>query len=179
MVFQIFSRNFWGLHVDVFGILIALLSFLSLLIYWRGWARQAFGDDKSETGSRPRWPLRPSNLLILLAAGLYLYQVLQLHRYSIRESWAPILVLLAVIIRYWENDALRDVDVTDADVEDARAELEKAKEKRKARRLVIRRRQIPVVRAWLRREVVGGPDRDRTGQELRNRLKLCQPIPAS
>jgi hypothetical protein len=67
--------------------------------------------------------------LLVLAAGFYLYPVLFDGKRSQRT--AIILVILAVVIRYWENDALKDTDVKESDVENARAELLKAKEKDK------------------------------------------------
>ena len=74
----------------------------------------------------PRWALRPSNLLIALAAALYLYQVLQIHDYSLRHSYATPIIVLSVVLRYWENDALKSVEVDESDMDEARDTLQKA-----------------------------------------------------
>ena len=74
----------------------------------------------------PRWALRPSNLLIALAAALYLYQALQIHDYSLRHSYATPIIVLSVVLRYWENDALKSVEVDESDMDEARDTLQKA-----------------------------------------------------
>src|SRR5579863_8286753 len=108
-LFQIPFR-FWNSHHRLY--IAVILASLALLLYqWHLWAKVAFSSD-SESGNRrtPRWLLRPSNFLILLATGLYIYGSFNPYEYISKELICGLLIILAFIIRYWEDDALRNVD---------------------------------------------------------------------
>jgi hypothetical protein len=103
------------------------LVFASLVVLANGcrrWVDRAFKSQyESTTESAPRWSLRPSNLLIVLAAGFFIYRWpghrLDLKFISLRSDlWVSAIVFcLAFLIRRWENEALRGVDDSGGDDE--------------------------------------------------------------
>lgn len=111
---QVPQKGFFEFPAYILAILFSLSSFLLVVLYWRRWARRAFGDDESGKQAAGSWLLRPSNLLFALAAILFMYGWNQNMRHQGERSaeglW-EILILLAFVIRYWESGALRNVDV--------------------------------------------------------------------
>jgi hypothetical protein len=114
MFLQLFQNasEFWNSMDPSTMILSVLASLLILALCWR-WAKLAFESDM-EPGrkrSKPRWPLRPSNLLFVLGFVISIYAVLHgppsffgLLSVSTR---APFMIFcLAFVIRYSENKAL-------------------------------------------------------------------------
>jgi hypothetical protein len=90
----------------------ALIFFLVLLVNpWRRWINLLI-EGQPEPPKRPavRWPLRPSNLLILLGVGFYTY-------WGVYEPCpAPrfpffcgvIVTVLAFVVRRWEDASVRE-----------------------------------------------------------------------
>ena len=78
--------------------------------------------------SKPRWLLRPSNGLILLGVGFFVYAFFKLHqlfRYGYGYRNPPdafkillIFLFLAFLFRGWENEAIADRDADDIDKSD-------------------------------------------------------------
>lgn len=77
--------------------------------------------------SKPHWLLRPSNGLILLGVGFFVYALFKLPQlfrvgHRVRGSAASkillIFLFLAWVFRNWENQATADTDVDDIDKSD-------------------------------------------------------------
>lgn|SRR5260370_1015482 len=91
---------------------IYVLLFLALAVNaWRRWTDQVLKSNY-ESGPRrstPKWPLRPSNLLMLLGAGSYMYWGLQeksaVSGYLFTLSW--IIIGVAFVFRHWEDEFFR------------------------------------------------------------------------
>jgi hypothetical protein len=78
---------------------------------WRRWTAKILKSDSESVAktSMPKWPLRPSNLLMLLSAGSFVYWGMQgkaaVSGYIVALSWISIGV--AFIFRHMENESLK------------------------------------------------------------------------
>jgi len=92
-------------------IVLTLLWLALLADGWHRWANRAFGSNHEASRKRSTsiWPLRPSNLLMLFAAGFNIYEGLQDPPIGSRSSigFTAMIFWLAFVIRHWENEALR------------------------------------------------------------------------
>ncbi len=81
-------------------------------------------DQQTKSGREPKWPLRPSNLLILLAACFFIYEwpgrPVNLLIVELRSDlWLSALAFcLAFALRKWENQGIRDYDELESDESD-------------------------------------------------------------
>src|SRR3989442_14102444 len=97
-------RNFpYALWIVLLSLCVAIL-----VDEWGRWRNWAFKDHRDSGRRRaPAWPLRPSNILILLGTGFYIYKGLYNPwwddvRYE--ASIGAMIVALAFVIRKWENE---------------------------------------------------------------------------
>jgi hypothetical protein len=122
MFAQLFQSGsgFWkcasGLNI------ILMVSLLVLEVNaWRRWANQALESDDEPISkrSRPVWPLRPSNLLVLLGVGITFYSAVQHPPLGDQPliGISAMLFCLAFVVRHWEREALRKADESGRDQE--------------------------------------------------------------
>lgn len=92
-------------------IVLTLLWLALLANGWHRWAVRAFESNHEAPRERSTgiWPLRPSNLLMLSAAGFNIYEGLKDPPFGSRSSigFTAMIFWLAFVIRHWENEALR------------------------------------------------------------------------
>jgi hypothetical protein len=94
-----------------YGLWIVLL-FLCVALLVDGWRRRA----------NPTWMLNPSNILIMLGVGPYIYKGLHDPSWDLRYSASigTMIIALAFVIRQWEDEAVREIDESDLDKEEGR-----------------------------------------------------------
>jgi hypothetical protein len=113
------SESSWPFASVALRIVLLLVMVFGLLSGWRRFAKQTFGDDDPPLRvptKRVAWPLRPSNLLIAMGVGLFLYDALSYLTESSHSfgHGAELLVLFGFVLRSWENSALRETVDSDA-----------------------------------------------------------------
>ena len=99
-----------GIWSHRYGLFIALL-LLSAALLVNGWRRSedlVFEGDNPSFGRRSTWawPLRPSNILIVLGFGFYIYKALQGPGWDVggnEEFISGLIVALACVVREWER----------------------------------------------------------------------------
>ena len=108
---------------NVFQVFFLFLSAGLIINECRRWARATFDTDEG-SGKKPihKWTLRPSNTLILAGAAFYIYR--GTHEWLTEFRFTGIIAVLLIgfgfVLRKWEDDAVRDTDVSDLDIEDPR-----------------------------------------------------------
>ena len=107
----------FGMPSHGWAIAASVVVFLILLGGCAYWASLAFGEGGvgKRSSLMAKWR-RPSTLLIILAFVIFMY-ARSLTRFSV------IILIAAFVLRHWENDSLRDDDITEADVDKARDEV--------------------------------------------------------
>ena len=106
------ASEFWNSTGPLTMILSVFASLLVFTLCWR-WARLALESDlePGRKRSKPRWPLRPSNLLFVLGFVISIYAVLHgpptvFGLLSVSTRVPFMIFCLAFVIRYSENKAL-------------------------------------------------------------------------
>jgi hypothetical protein len=114
MFLQLFQdvSEFWNSMGPLTMTVSVVASFLIFALCWR-WAKLAFESDvePGRKRSKPRWPLRPSNLLFVLGFVISIYAVLHgpptVFGLLTVSTRVPFMIFcLAFVIRYSENKAL-------------------------------------------------------------------------
>jgi len=108
-VFRNGSRN----SAPPYSVRVVFLLYLlaAVVIYWRRWIDQVLKSNylSAPKGSTPKWPLRPSNLLMLASVGSYVYWGLQkksvVSGYLFTFSW--IMIVVALVFHHWEDEFLK------------------------------------------------------------------------
>jgi hypothetical protein len=123
MFLQLFQdvSEFWNSMDPLTMMLSVFASLLILALCWR-WAKLALESDM-EPGrkrSKPRWPLRPSNLLFVLGFVISIYAVLHgpptvFGLLSVSTRVPFMIFCLAFVIRYSENKALANFGDSERD----------------------------------------------------------------
>src|SRR2546425_6906977 len=101
-------------------IVFVFLAVALLVDGWRRWRNRAIKDDRDSGQRRAAWPLRPSNILIVLAVGSYIYEGvynLWWDDFLYPSSIAAIIIALAFAIRKWEEESVSEIDESDSDEE--------------------------------------------------------------
>ena len=108
-------RNFpYALRIVLLSLAVALL-----VDGRRRWRNRAIKDDR-DSGQRhaAAWPLRPSNILIILAVGSYIYEGvydLWWDDFLYPASAGAMIIALAFVIRQWEEESVNKIDESDLD----------------------------------------------------------------
>ena len=118
-------------HRETIAVFLVLGGFTVVrMLFWTN-TNVVSDETPARKPSKPSWLLRPSNLLVLLCLLICIYGALQDPPFGSGNLFEAIglIACAALIIRHWENDALRKVDVSD--VLDENADKTKAPPKKR------------------------------------------------